>query len=38
MLGAYSALSRQMEKKKVVFYPRHDMLDVVLVKARPREL
>ena len=31
LLGAYSALSRQMEKKKVVFYPRHDMLDVVLV-------
>ena len=31
LLGAYSALSRQIEKKKVVFYPRHDMLDVVLV-------
>tara|TARA_Y100000768_G_scaffold200624_2_gene150834 strand:+ start:5513 stop:7435 length:1923 start_codon:yes stop_codon:yes gene_type:complete len=30
LLGAYSALSRQTEKKKVKFYPRHDMLDVVL--------
>ena len=33
LLGAYSALSRQLEKKKVIFYPRHDMLDVVLVDA-----
>ena len=30
LLGAYSALSRQTEKNKVKFYPRHDMLDVVL--------
>ncbi len=30
LLGAYSALSRQREKNKVKFYPRHDMLDVVL--------
>ena len=30
LLGAYSALSRQTEKKKVKFYPRHDMLDVVI--------
>jgi succinate dehydrogenase / fumarate reductase flavoprotein subunit len=36
LLGAYSALSRQMEKKKVVFYPRHDMLDVVLVEGKAR--
>ena len=36
LLGAYSALSRQMEKKKVVFYPRHDMLDVVLVEGKAK--
>ena len=36
LLGAYSALSRQMEKKKVVFYPRHDMLDVVLVDKKAK--
>ena len=36
LLGAYSALSRQMEKKKVVFYPRHDMLDVVLVDGKAK--
>ena len=36
LLGAYSALSRQMEKKKVVFYPRHDMLDVVLIDEKAK--
>ena len=36
LLGAYSALSRQIEKKKVVFYPRHDMLDVVLVDKKAK--
>ncbi len=36
LLGAYSALSRQIEKKKVVFYPRHDMLDVVLVDEKAK--
>ena len=36
LLGAYSALSRQMEKKKVVFYPRHDMLDVVLIDGKAK--
>ena len=36
LLGAYSALSRQMEKKKVVFYSRHDMLDVVLVNGKAK--
>ena len=36
LLGAYSALSRQMEKKKVFFYPRHDMLDVVLVDGKAK--
>jgi succinate dehydrogenase / fumarate reductase flavoprotein subunit len=36
LLGAYSALSRQMENKKVRFYSRHDMLDVVLVDGKAK--
>ena len=36
LLGAYSALSRQLEKKKVIFYPRHDMLDIVLVDGKAK--
>ena len=32
LLGAYSALSRQVEKGKVKLYTRHEMLDLVLVK------
>ena len=36
LLGAYSSLSRQLEKKKVIFYPRHDMLDVVLVDGKAK--
>ena len=36
LLGAYSALSRQLEKKKVIFYPRHDMLDVVLIDGKAK--
>jgi len=31
LLGAYSALIRQMNLKKVKFFPRHDMLDIVKV-------
>ena len=31
LLGAYSALIRQMHLKKVKFFPRHEMLDVVKV-------
>ena len=31
LLGAYSALVRQMHLKKVKFFPRHEMLDVVKV-------
>ena len=31
LLGAYSALIRQMSLKKVQFFPRHDMLDLVTV-------
>ncbi len=36
LLGAYSALSRQTEKNKVKFYPRHDMLDVVLKNGKAK--
>ncbi|MFQ6612955.1 MAG: fumarate reductase/succinate dehydrogenase flavoprotein subunit [Fidelibacterota bacterium] len=31
LLGAYSALVRQMNMGKVTFYPRHEMLDLVLI-------
>ena len=31
LLGAYSALIRQMNLKKVNFFPRHDMLDIVTI-------
>ena len=31
LLGAYSALIRQMHLKKVKFFPRHEMLDIVKV-------
>ncbi len=31
LLGAYSALIRQMNLKKVKFFPRHDMLDVITI-------
>jgi succinate dehydrogenase / fumarate reductase flavoprotein subunit len=36
LLGAYSALVRQMDAGKVKFYPRREMLDVVLVDGRAR--
>jgi len=31
LLGAYSALIRQMNQNKVTFFPRHEMLDVVKI-------
>ena len=31
LLGAYSSLIRQMNLKKVKFFPRHDMLDIVTI-------
>jgi succinate dehydrogenase / fumarate reductase, flavoprotein subunit len=34
MLGAYQALSRQVQAGKVKVYPRREMLDIVLVKGR----
>jgi succinate dehydrogenase / fumarate reductase flavoprotein subunit len=36
LLGAYSALSRQIEKKNVTLFPREEMLDVVIVDGRAR--
>ena len=36
LLGAYSALSRQLKTEKVRFFPRHDMLDVVLVDGKAK--
>ena len=36
LLGAYSSLSRQINKKKVTMYSRRDMLDVVIVDGRAR--
>jgi len=36
LLGAYSALSRQIGLGKVKMYTRHEMLDVVLVDGRAR--
>ncbi len=36
LLGAYSALSRQIKKGNVKLYPRRDMLDVVLIDGRAR--
>lgn len=36
LLGAYSALSRQIAKGKVKMYNRHEMLDVVIVDGKCR--
>lgn len=36
LLGAYSALSRQIAYGKVKMYPRHEMLDVVTIDGRAR--
>ena len=36
LLGAYSALIRQMSLKKVTFYPRHDMLDIVKINGHAK--
>jgi len=36
LLGVYSSLVRQMNKQKVEFFPRHDMLDVVRVDGNAR--
>ncbi|MGL5317484.1 MAG: fumarate reductase/succinate dehydrogenase flavoprotein subunit [Bacteroidales bacterium] len=36
LLGAYSALSRQVEKKTVKLYTRYEMVDLVVVDGRAR--
>ncbi|OGU74530.1 MAG: succinate dehydrogenase flavoprotein subunit [Ignavibacteria bacterium RBG_16_34_14] len=36
LLGAYSALMRQVGLKTVEMFPRHEMLDVVIVEGRAR--
>ncbi|MDO4722902.1 fumarate reductase/succinate dehydrogenase flavoprotein subunit [Porphyromonas circumdentaria] len=36
LLGAYSALSRQVGKGSIKLYTRHEMLDVVLIDGRAR--
>ena len=36
LLGAYSAMSRQINKGKIKMYNRHEMLDVVIVNGKAR--
>jgi len=36
LLGAYQALSKEISKKRVTFYPRREMLDLVLIDGRAR--
>ena len=36
LLGAYSALARQIGKGRIQIFPRHEMLDLVLVKQKAR--
>ena len=36
LLGAYSALSRQIGRKQVKMYSRHEMMDVVLIDGKAR--
>jgi succinate dehydrogenase / fumarate reductase flavoprotein subunit len=36
LLGAYSALNRQINKKQVKMYSRHEMLDVVMIDGKAR--
>jgi succinate dehydrogenase / fumarate reductase flavoprotein subunit len=36
LLGAYSALSRQVGKKQVELFARHEMLDVVIIDGKAR--
>lgn len=36
LLGAYSALMRQVGNRSVEMYPRHEMLDVVLINGKAR--
>jgi succinate dehydrogenase / fumarate reductase flavoprotein subunit len=36
LLGAYSALSRQIKKGNVTLYERHDMMDLVIIDGKAR--
>ena len=36
LLGAYSAMNRQIGRGKIKMYNRHEMLDVVLVDGKAR--
>lgn len=36
LLGAYNALNRQIAKKQVAMYPRHEMLDIVVIDGKAR--
>jgi succinate dehydrogenase / fumarate reductase flavoprotein subunit len=36
LLGAYSAMNRQIQRGKIKSYTRHEMLDLVLVKGKAR--
>src|SRR5581483_1478498 len=36
LLGAYSALNRQINKKQVTMYSRHEMLEVVVIDGKAR--
>jgi succinate dehydrogenase flavoprotein subunit len=36
LLGAYSALMRQVASKKVEIFPRHEMLDIVVIDGKTR--
>ena len=36
LLGAYSALSRQIAQGRVEMYPRHEMLDLIVIKGQAR--
>jgi succinate dehydrogenase / fumarate reductase flavoprotein subunit len=36
MIGAYSQLLKMIHKKKVTMFPRHDMLDIVLVDGKAK--
>ncbi len=38
LLGAYSALSRQIQKGSVTFHPRREMVDLVLIDGKARGL
>ncbi len=36
LLGAYQAMMRQVHAGKIDYYPRHEMLDVVIIEGRAR--